>query len=312
METYDDETIAQSVDFMQRAVNDDKPFFIWHNTSRTHMYTHLRPKYAEMIPERGLMGAAMTELDDGIGVLLDELDKLGIAGNTIVIISSDNGAMESTWPDGGSQPFRSEKGTAWEGGFRVPAVVRWPGVIEPGRVINDIFHHLDWMPTLLAAVGDPNVKEKLLKGHKAGDKTYKVHLDGYNQLPLLRGEGPGTRAEIHYITDDGDYAAFRYNKWKLSFLTQMDNGMYIWDSPYVKHRYPLITNLRADPFEKASVRGASMTYEEWRIRRAYLVVPALGFVGAFIASFEDHPPRGKPASFSVGDALKSIETAAQH
>ncbi len=266
METYDDETIAQSVDFMRRAVKDDKPFFIWHNTSRTHMWTHLRPKYADMIGEKGFMGAAMTEYDDGIGVLLDELDELGIAENTIVIISTDNGPMSSTWPDGGTTPFRSEKGTTWEGGFRVPTVVRWPGVVKPGTVINDIFHHMDWMPTFLAAVGEPDVKDKLLKGHKAGDKTYKVHLDGYNQLPLLSGTGPGARHEIHFITDDGDYAAFRYDKWKLAFLTQNDNGMYIWDAPYVAHRYPLITDLRADPFEYASRRGAVMVYEDWRIR----------------------------------------------
>jgi arylsulfatase len=220
--------------------------------------------------------------------------------------------MESTWPDGGTQPFRSEKGTAWEGGFRVPAVVRWPGVIEPGMVINDIFHHMDWMPTFLAAVGDPDVKEKLLTGLKASGKTYKVHLDGYNQMELLKGDGPGARQEIHYISDDGDYAAFRYKKWKLAFLTQDNNGMYIWDAPYTQHRYPLITNLRADPFEKASIRGAAMVYEKWRIERAYLVVPALGFFGKFVSSFKDYPPRSAPASFSVGDALKSMETASQH
>jgi arylsulfatase len=312
METYDDETTEQSLDFMRRAVEDDKPFFIWHNTSRTHSFTHLRPKYADMVSEKGFMGAAMTEFDDGIGRLLDELDKLGIAENTIVIISSDNGAMESTWPDGGSQPFRSEKGTAWEGGFRVPTVVRWPGVIEPGRIINDIFHHMDWMPTFLAAVGDPDVKEKLLTGHEASGKTYKVHLDGYNQLPLLKGEGPGARHEIHYISDDGDYAAFRFKKWKLSFMTQDNNGFYVWDAPYTQHRYPLITNLRADPFEKASVRGASMVYEDWRFRRAFVVVPALGFFAKFVGTFKDYPPRSKPATFSVGDALKSMETAGGH
>ncbi len=312
METYDDETIEQSLDFMRRAVEDDKPFFIWHNTSRTHMWTHLRPKYQDMVYEKGFMGAAMTEFDDGIGVLLDELDKLGILENTIVIISSDNGAMESTWPDGGTQPFRSEKGTCWEGGFRVPAVVRWPGVIEPGTVINDIFHHMDWMPTLLAAAGDPDVKEKLLTGLEASGKTYKVHLDGYCQLPLRKGEGRGARHEIDYFADDGDYAAFRFKKWKLSFMTQDNNGFYVWDAPYTQHRYPIITNLRADPFEKASVRGAAMVYENWRIRRAYLVVPALGFFGKFVASFKDYPPRSAPASFSVGDALKSMETAGHH
>jgi arylsulfatase A-like enzyme len=309
METYDDETIAQTIDFMKRAVKDNKPFFIWYNATRTHAFTHLRKKYMDMVPEKGLMGAAMTEFDDGIGVLLKELDDLGIADNTIVIISSDNGAMEFSWPDGGTTPFRQEKATTWEGGFRVPAVVRWPGVIKPGKVINDIFHHMDWMPTFMAAVGEPNVKEKLLKGYKADGKTFKVHLDGYNQLPLLKGEGPGARKEIHYLSDDGDYAAFRYDKWKISFLTQEQNGQDVWDAPYVAHRFPRIADLRADPFERASARNASMYWQDWQFRRAYLLVPAQGFVGAFLASFKEFPPRGKPASFSVGDALKQLEPA---
>jgi len=311
METYDDETIAQSLDFMRRAVEDGKPFFIWHNTTRTHAFTHLRKKYADMVAEKGFIGAAMTEFDDGIGVLLDELDDLGITENTIVIISSDNGAMQFSWPDGGTSPFRSEKATAWEGGFRVPAVVRWPGVVEPGTVINDIFHHMDWMPTLLAAVGDPDIKEELLTGHAAAGKTFKVHLDGYNQLPLMKGEGPGAREEIHYITDDGDYAAFRYRKWKISFLTQESNGLDVWDAPYTAHRFPFITDLRADPFERASVSNASFGYGQWHFRRSYLLVPAQTFVGGFLASFKDYPPRGKPASFSVGDALSKLQTASQ-
>ena len=309
METYDDETIAQTLDFMRRAVADDRPFFIWHNTTRTHTFTHLRPKYADMVPEKGFMGAAMTEFDDGIGTVLEELEKLGIADNTIVIISSDNGAMEFSWPDGGTTPFYSEKATTWEGGFRVPTVVRWPGVIEPGTIINDIFHHMDWIPTLLAALGDPDIKGKLLAGHEAAGKTFKVHLDGYNQLPLLKGEAPGAREEIHYITDDGDYAAFRYKKWKISFLTQEQNGMDVWDAPYVSHRYPRVTDLRADPFEHALHRNASWQWQEWSFRKGYLMVPAQIYVGKFIASFEEFPPRGKPASFSVGDALKSLEVA---
>ena len=311
METYDDETIAQTIDFMRRAVKGGKPFFLWHNTTRTHSFTHLRPKYADMIPEKGFMGAAMTEFDDGIGVVLKELDELGIADNTIVVISSDNGAMQFAWPDGGTSPFRSEKATTWEGGYRVPAVVRWPGVIKPGTVINDIFHHMDWMPTFLAAIGERGVKEKLLKGHEACGKTFNVHLDGYNQLPMLKGEAPGARSEIHYISDDGDYAAFRYNKWKISFLTQESNGLDVWDAPYTTHRFPFLTDLRADPFERASAHGASFTYGQWHFRRSYLLVPAQVFVGKFLASFKEYPARGKPASFSVGDALKSLESATQ-
>ncbi len=311
METYDDETIAQTLDFMKRSVEAGTPFFVWHNTTRTHSFTHLRPKYSDMIPEKGFMGAAMTEFDDGIGVLLKELDDLGITENTLVIISSDNGAMQFSWPDGATTPFRSEKATTWEGGFRVPTVVRWPGVIEPGRVINDIFHHMDWLPTFLAAVGEPNVREKLLTGYQAGGKTFKVHLDGYNQLPLLKGEGPGARTEIHYITDDGNYNAFRYEKWKIAFLTQEANGMDVWDAPFVGHRFPRITDLRADPFERGSRLNATFGWQEWQFRRAYLLVPAQAFVGRFLESFKEFPPRGKPASFSVGDALTSLQTASQ-
>ncbi len=312
METYDDETIAQSLDFMRRAVKDDKPFFIWHNTSRCHLWTHLRKKYAKMVPEKGLMGAAMTEFDDGIGILLDELDKLGITENTIVIISTDNGPMKQTWPDAGTSPFGGQKGTTWEGGFRVPAVVRWPGVIEPGTVINDIFHHMDWIPTILAALGEPDVKEKLLTGYEAAGKTFKVHLDGYNQLPLLKGEGPGSRHEIHYITDEGDYAAFRYKKWKISFLTQEHNGFDVWDAPYTYHRAPRICDLRADPFEFAQQANASWAWQQWMFRHCYVFVPAQGYVGKFIKSFKEFPPRSLPASFSVGDALKMISAPQTH
>jgi arylsulfatase len=311
METYDDETIAQSVDFMKRAVAADKPFLLWHNTTRTHAFTHLRPKYADMVPEKGLMGAAMTEFDDGIGVLLKELDDLGITENTIVIISSDNGAMQFSWPDGATTPFHSEKATTWEGGFRVPTVVRWPSVIKPGTVINDIFHQMDWLPTFLTAAGEPGIKEKLLAGHKAAGKKFKVHLDGYDQTALLKGEGPGARREIHYISDDGDYAAFRYDKWKISFLTQEQNGQDVWDAEYVPHRFPRITDLRADPFENALQANATMYYQDWAFRRAYLLVPAQGIVGGLVKSFIEYPPRNKPASFSVGDALKKLETASR-
>jgi arylsulfatase len=303
---------------MRRAVKDDKPFFIWHNTTRTHSFTHLRPEYEAMVPDIGFMGAAMTEFDNGIGVLLNELEKLGIDDNTIVIISSDNGAMQFAWPDGGTTPFRSEKATTWEGGFRVPCVVKWPGVIEPGTTVNDIFHHMDWIPTFMAALGEDDIVGKLKKGYKANDKTFKVHLDGYNQLPLLKGEGPGSRTEIHYISDDGDYCAFRYNKWKISFLTQSATGIDVWDKAYTVHRFPIIADLRADPFERAYGRtdaagmtSASFNYDNWHFRRGYLLVPAQVYVGKFLESFKEFPPRSKPASFSVGDALSHLESASQ-
>jgi len=306
METYDDETLAQSIDFMQRAVKDKKPFFVWHNTTRTHYITHLRKKYADMIAEKGFYGAAMSEFDDTVGALMTELDKLGVTDNTIVILVSDNAAMKFSWPDGGMTPFKQEKATTWEGGVRVPAIVRWPGVIAPDTWTTEIFAHNDWLPTLLAAAGEPGIKEKLLKGHKAGGKKYKVHLDGYDQTALLSGKGPSARKEFHYVTDNGDYAAFRYGKWKISFLTQECIGQDVWDCSYKPHGFPRITNLREDPFEAMTTKGISMGKEDWVFRRTYLLVPAQAIVGPFVKSFVDYPPRGLPASFSVGDALKMI------
>jgi arylsulfatase A-like enzyme len=308
MKTYDDETLAQSIDFMERAVAAKKPFFVWHNTTRTHYMTHLRPKYADMIAEKGFYGAAMSEFDDTVGALTAKLDELGVADNTIVFLTSDNAAMKFSWPDGGTTPFKQEKATTWEGGVRVPAIVRWPGVVAPDTWTNEIFGHNDWLPTLLAAAGDPDIKKKLLKGHKVGDKTYKVHLDGYDQTALLSGKGPSTRIEYHYVTDDGDYAAFRYNKWKISFLTQECNGQDVWDCAYKPHRFPRVVNLRQDPFEAMTTQNASMGYQDWMFRRTYLLVPAQGIVGKFVASFKDYPPRGKAASFSVGDALNALFT----
>jgi len=306
MKTYDDETLKQSIDFMNKAVKDGKPFFLWHNTTRTHTFTHLRKKYADMIPEKGLMGAAMTEFDDTVGALNKTLEDLGVADNTIVILLSDNGAMKFSWPDGATSPYQGEKATTWEAGVRVPALIKWPGVVKPGTVINDIMAHNDWVPTLMAAAGEPGIKEKLLKGHKAGGKSYKVHLDGYDQTAVLKGEGPGARKEFHYISDDGDYAAFRYGPWKIQFLTQECVGFSVWDCEYKAHRAPRIVNLRQDPFEHAVRPGQSWNYDEWMFRRAYLFVPAQGIVGKFVMSFKDYPPRGLPASFSVGDALKKI------
>ena len=306
MKTYDDETVEQSIKFMKKSVKDKKPFFIWFNSTRTHIYTHLRKKYADMIPEKGLMGAAMTELDDEVGALLKELKDLGIDDNTIVIFTADNGGMKFGWPDGQTSPFQGEKATTWEAGVRVPALVRWPGLVKPGTVFNDIFGHNDWLPTFLAAAGEPGIKEKLLKGHKAGDKTYKVHLDGYDQTALLSGKGPSARKEFHYITDDGDYAAVRHGKWKITFLTQEKNGMDVWDAPYVTHRFPRITDLRADPFEHAQQYGATSGWQDWAFRRIFLLVPTQGVVAKYVKSYKDFPPRGLPASFSVGDALKMM------
>jgi arylsulfatase len=268
METYDQETLETSMKFIDKAVKDDKPFFVWHNATRMHVFTHLSPKYQAMVAEKGFYGAGMTEFDDDIGVLLKQLDDLGIADNTIVIISTDNGAEKFSWPDGGTSPFRGEKATTWEGGFRVPAVVRWPGVIKPGTIINDIFSHQDWMPTLLTAAGEPGVKEKLLKGHKANGKKFKVHLDGYDQTALLKGEGPGARKEIFYITDDGDLSAFRFDKWKVIFTEQEATGLDVWRDEFTPTRWPYLVDLHADPFEYALHKGNRFGYDLWHTQRA--------------------------------------------
>jgi arylsulfatase A-like enzyme len=311
METFEDETLADSLNFIDRAVTAGKPFFVWHNSTRMHVHTHLRPKYQDMVAEKGFAGAGMTEFDDGVGALLKKLDDLGIADNTIVIVSTDNGAEKFSWPDGGTSPFRGEKATTYEGGFRVPAVIRWPGVVEPGTLINDIFHHMDWTPTFLSYLGEPDIVEKLKNGHEAAGKTFKVHLDGYDQLALLKGEGPGARNEIHYITDDGDYSAVRYKKWKIQFTQQPDIGFAVWNTTFTSNRAPFVTDLRADPFEEASVVGSTYGYDLWHFNRTYLLVPASAYVGQFLKSFDEFPPRSKAASFSIGDALASIQTASQ-
>src|SRR5208283_5323725 len=234
METADDEFLAVTLEDMDRAVKAGKPFFIWHNTTRMHIWTHLPPKYMAMVNEKGLYGAGMTQLDDNIGVLLKKLDDLGIAENTIVIFTTDNGAEAMSWPDGGTTPFRGEKNTSWEGGYRVPFVIRWPGVIKPGTAVNDICAHEDWVTTLMAAAGVPDVKEKLLTGYQAGSMTYKVHLDGYNFMPYFQGEvQESPRREFLYWTDDGDLAALRYNRWKLMFLVQRAEGFAVWQEPFV-------------------------------------------------------------------------------
>lgn len=312
METFDEETLEDSLGFIDRAAKEGKPFFLWHNSTRMHVHTHLQKKYSDMVAEKGFAGAGMTEFDDHIGVLLKKINDLGIADDTLVVISTDNGAEKFSWPDGGTTPFRGEKATTWEGGFRVPAVVRWPGVIEPGTVINDIFHHMDWIPTILSALGESDIKEKLKQGHKAAGKTFKVHLDGYDQLALLKGEAPGNRKEIHYITDDGNYSAFRYKKWKIMFTRQDAIGLEVWNGEFVNNRAPKITDLRADPYEiYANVPGSSFKSELWWFNRAYLMVPAQEFMAEFLGTFKEFPPRSKAASFSVGDALGQLQTASQ-
>jgi len=307
METIDDETSAAARDFMDRAHQDDKPFFVWFNTTHMHFRTHAKPE------SQGQSGRwqseyhdVMIDHDKNVGEVLHKLDELGIADNTIVFYSTDNGPHMNSWPDAGMTPFRSEKNTNWEGAFRVPGMVRWPGKIKAGSVSNQMISHMDWLPTILAAAGEPAIKDKLLQGHQVDDKTFKVHLDGYNQLPFLTSEvDKSPREEFFYFSDDGDLVAMRYDNWKLVFAEQRLQGtMQIWAEPFVSLRIPKMYNLRTDPFEFADI--TSNTYWDWIFDHAYLLVPAQQMVGRFLATFKDYPPRQKAASFTVDQVLEKL------
>jgi arylsulfatase len=231
---------------------------------------------------------------------------LGLDENTIVMYSTDNGAEKFTWPDGGQSPFRGEKNTNWEGGYRVPCAIRWPGVIKPGTVLNDVFAHEDMLPTLLAAAGDAGVKEKLMKGMKVGSKTFKVHLDGYNITDALAGKSPSPRHEFFYFNDDGSLVGLRYDQWKVVFAEQREHGMNVWEEPFVPLRLPKLFNLRSDPFETADHEG--MDYERWRVEHLFVMVPAQQYVGKFLGTFKEFPPSQKPGSFSIDGALEALQS----
>ena len=304
METVDDEVTTAALGFIDKAVKDKKPFFVWWNSTRMHIWTHLKPE-SKGKSGLGVYADGMIEHDGHVGQLLDKLKELGIEDNTIVMYSTDNGAEVFSWPDGGTTIFRNEKATQWEGGFRVPTAIRWPGVIKPGTVINDMAAHEDMLPTLMAAVGEPNVKEELLKGKKVGDRTYKVHLDGYNLLPALKGEtDKWPRESFLYWTDDGNVAALRYNNWKITFLRQDAHGIAVWENPYTTLRAPMITNLRMDPLERASYE--SIDYPHWWVDHMFILAPAGAYVGEWLKSFKEFPPRQKPGSFSLDRVLEAV------
>ncbi len=306
METVDDEIVAGALDFLDRAAASDQPFFLWFNTTRMHIFTHLKEESAG-VTGLGIYADGMVEHDKHVGQILDKLDDLGVADNTIVMYSSDNGAEFFLWPDGGSTPFRNEKNSNWEGGYRVPTMIKWPGVIEPGTVHNEIFSHEDMLPTLLAAAGEPDVKEKLLEGHSAIGRDYRVHLDGYNILPFLKGEvDESPRKEFFYWTDDGALANLRFNRWKMVFLEQRAHGFDVWQEPLVELRLPKLFDLRADPFERAD--HESSNYDQWRLERVYLTLPAVAYVSQHLATYEEYPPRQEPGSFNLGDALEKLNS----
>jgi arylsulfatase len=308
MQTVDEEFLAAAKDFIKRAHKDGKPFFVWFNTTHMHFRTHAKP---ESLGQSGRWQSeyhdVMIDHDKHIGEMLNLLDELKLAEDTIVVYSTDNGPHMNSWPDAGMTPFRNEKNSNWEGAYRVPAMVRWPGKIKAGSVANGIFSHMDWLPTFLAAAGEPKIAEKLKKGHKAGKKTFKVHLDGYNLLPYLTGqETKSPRISYFYFSDDGDLTGLRYDHWKLVFMEQRARGtLAIWAEPFMPLRVPKIFNLRTDPFERADV--TSNTYYDWLLDHAYMLVPAQTYVGDFLATFAEFPPRQKAASFNLDQVMVKLE-----
>ena len=307
METIDDEVTKASLDYMDRAAKSGKPFFLWWNSTRMHIWTHLK---ASSVGKTGLgvYPDGMVEHDAMVGQLLDKLKQLGIEDNTIVMYSTDNGAEKFSWPDGGTSPFRNEKASNWEGAYRVPTAIRWPGVIKPGIVLNDMYSHEDMLPTLLAAAGVPDVKEQLLKGMKVGDKTFKVHLDGYNITDSLAGKAADPRKEFYYFNDEGSLVGLRYQQYKLVFAEQRSHSLDVWQDPFVPLRFPKLFNLRSDPFEEAD--HESIDYPRWRVEHAFVLVPGQQYVAQFLASFKEFPPSQKPGSLSLDAVLESLSAGA--
>lgn len=310
MEACDDEFVEAASDFIKRQVKAAKPFFVWLNTTHMHLYTH---------PKKDSLGQAgrwqspyhdtMIDHDRHVGQMLDLLDELGIADNTFVMYSTDNGPHRNTWPDAGTTPFRSEKNTNWEGAFRIPLLVRWPDKIKAGSVANGIVQHHDWFPTFLALAGEPDVVEKLKKGYQAIGRTYRNHIDGMNLVPYLTGQQKDSpRNLFFYISDDGDILALRYDNWKIVFMEQRCHGtLQVWAEPFTRLRLPKLYNLRTDPYEFADV--TSNTYFEWLIRRDYIIFAANMVVGKFVETFKDFPIIQKPNTFTIGDALEAMSSA---
>ncbi|HXV36469.1 MAG TPA: arylsulfatase [Myxococcota bacterium] len=310
MLTIDDDIASRAQEFLQRKVKEGKPVFMWVNFTHMHLRTHTK---AASVGQAGEFQSpyhdTMIDHDENVGSILDKIDELGIAGNTIVIYGTDNGPHMNSWPDAAMTPFRSEKNTGWEGAYRVPFMVRWPGKIEAGSISNEIVSNLDWAPTLLAVAGEPDVKEKLLDGHRAAGKKFKVHLDGYNLLPYLTGEvKEGPREEFFYFSDDGDLLGLRYGNWKMHFKVQDEAGtLRIWQREFENLRLPYLFNLKTDPYERAAI--TSNTYWDWYMDHVFLLVPAQDFVAKFLATFKEYPPRQKAASFTVDQVLQRLTSS---
>ncbi len=308
METIDDEVTERALRFMDDTHKTGTPFFLWYNTTAMHFRTHCAEKHKGKSGGQGDYNDVMVAHDENIGVMLDKLDELGIADDTIVMYSTDNGVHYNTWPDAGITPFRSEKNTNWEGGWRVPCFVRWPGQFKAGSVLNGIVTHQDWLSTFLAAAGEPDIKEKLLNGLQAGEKTFNVHIDGFNMLPYLKGEvKESPRTSFFYISDDGDILAIRMQDWKAVLMEQRAKELSCWMEPFVKLRIPKIFHLRRDPFEQADEN--SNTYNDWLISHAYIMYMMQAVVAGQIENFVKFPPRQKPASFNLDAVMRDLESA---
>ena len=311
METCDDDFADRSVDFLKRQKAAGKPVFLWVNFTHMHFRTHTKP---ESVGQSGRWQSpyhdTMIDHDKNVGTVLKALDDLGMADNTIVMYSTDNGPHMNSWPDAAMTPFRNEKNSNWEGAFRVPAMVKWPGHIKAGMVSNEIVSHLDWAPTLLAAAGVPDVKDQLLKGMKVGDTTFKVHLDGYNQLPYLTDQAPkSAREEFFYFNDDSNLVGLRYDNWKFVFSEQRATGtLKVWGEPFTTLRFPKLFNLRMDPYERADI--TSNTYYDWWLDHAFICVPAQKIVGEFLATFKEFPPSQKAGSFGIDQVMEQLKQGA--
>jgi arylsulfatase A-like enzyme len=309
METCDDDFVAAAQDYIKRQHTAGNPWFVWLNTTHMHLRTHPKPS---SIGQAGRWQSpyhdTMVDHDKLVGDVLDLLDELGIADNTIVLYTTDNGPHMNTWPDGAMTPFRNEKNSNWEGAFRVPLMIRWPGKIPAGAISNEIIQHNDWLPTFLAAAGEPDIKEKLKKGYSAAGKTFKVHLDGYNLLPYLTGEAKKSeRPGFIYFSDDGDLVGVRFDNWKVVFMEQRVEGtLRIWAEPFVALRLPKLFNLRTDPFERADI--TSNTYYDWFLNHDFIVLTSQSVIADFLATFKDFPPRQKAASFTIDQAMDKMET----
>ncbi len=308
METIDDETSAAAMDFVDRQTKASKPFFCWFNATRMHLRTHVRAEHRDQpgLTARTEYADGMIEHDNHVGLLLKKIDDLGITNDTIVIYATDNGPHMNSWPDGAMTWFRSEKNTNWEGAFRVPCMIRWPGRIKPGQVSHEIVSALDWCPTLVAAAGDPDVKQKLLTGHQAAGKTFKVHLDGYNQLPYLTGQqDKSARPYFIYFNDDADLVAMRFANWKVVFEEQRAPGtLLVWAEPFTKLRLTKFYDLNSDPFERADI--TSNTYWDWLIDHVYVQYGAVAQIAEYLETYKEYPPSQKPASFSVDGLMENM------